>query len=99
MIIQYKNLDELKLGEKGIVRQVTEKYAARIERSFPQEDATLVVHIKDYSPLGERIKYSVHVRVTKISGLSAQAVGWDLHKATRLAFEKLQKEIEHRFRK
>lgn len=99
MIIQYKNLDELKRSETNIVKGFSEKYGQRIERYFPEEDAELIVHIKDYKQTGSKVKYSIHIRAGRVKVLSADASGWDISKTMKAAFAKLEKELNKKFKR
>ncbi|MEK6812574.1 MAG: HPF/RaiA family ribosome-associated protein [Nanoarchaeota archaeon] len=99
MIIRYAGLEKLARPEKVDVESLAERYAQRLERFFPQPDAELQVHLKRYDQAGARIKYSVHVRVGIGKSGQAEAVDWDLRKATRSALEKLEKEIKHKFKR
>ncbi len=99
MIIRYTGLEKLAKPEKIDLELLAEKFAVRMNRFFPQEDAELQVHLKLHDLAGARIKYSIHVKVGIGKLFQAEAVDWDLIKAARSALEKLHKELIHKFKK
>ena len=76
-----------------VLQSLAEQHVAKLQR-FLQEDSKVVVHVKGYSPLGDRVKYSLHVRVTGSISLGAESVEWNIRDAAHSVFEKLQKELE-----
>ncbi|MDO8556465.1 MAG: HPF/RaiA family ribosome-associated protein [Nanoarchaeota archaeon] len=91
MLIQYVDLQMLNESDVLLLKSLAEMHAQKLERFAP--DGTIVVHVKGYSPLGDKVKYSLHVRVPMLQ-VGAEAVDWDVRKVTHSVFEKLTRALE-----
>ena len=99
MIINYVGFDKLSLPERSDVQLLSEKYADKLVRVFPQSDASLIVQVKLYDEAGARVKYAVHVRAGVTNRHAADGVDWVLLKALRSALVRLVKEVNKDFRR
>jgi hypothetical protein len=97
MEIRTKGLEVLKEGEKRDVEELSRKYCQKIGRKL-RGISSIIVHLKEYSRLGLRKKYSIHARVV-YSGksLEADAFDWDLRRTIHKLFRKVEEELEHKF--
>jgi len=57
-----------------------------------------VMHVKTYNVTGKRKQYEIKVKVmAPTKSFDSKAVDWELAKALHLAFNKIERMIEHRF--
>ena len=93
--IGFDSLDERELAHFD---KLFSEYSKKIERKLKKISA-FIINVKAYRKSGSRKKFSVHVRVvapTKI--FEAEAYDWDFRRVLHKVFNKLEEEIEHRFR-
>ena len=96
-VIKYVGIKDLDIEKQTIVKTLAEKYSEKIDRKVKNFDMTLTV--KEYEKTGKRTKYSVHTKVEAPKlVVAASAADWDLKKTSRMALEKVSKEIEHKMK-
>jgi len=92
--IGFRSLDEI---EASKLSEISEREYPKIERSLPT--ATVILRIKRYKGKGKKNKYSIHAKIEAPNiKIVAQTADWDIAKTTHKIFNKLQTEIEHKFR-
>ncbi|MBA3064036.1 hypothetical protein FP803_01220 [Candidatus Woesearchaeota archaeon] len=93
-IIGIKELDD---SEVGTVNRLAKEYYSKIQRAI-KNITSLVIHVKSYEKTGNRKKYSVSLKVVAPTRtFDSKAAEWELAKALHLAFNKVERMIEHRF--
>ena len=105
--IQYKGLDNINDEQRVVLDKLSAEYYDKIKRSICNDNCSIVVHLKKHdSKEGgsgkekKNAKFSVCVRTiapTKI--FESSAFDWDFTKALHKAFEEMQQEILHYFKK
>ena len=97
MSLQYIGFRSLDEEEAEKLSKISEKEYPKIERTLPT--ANIILRIKKYKEKGKKNKYSIHAKIeapnTKIV---AQTADWDIAKTTHKVFNKLQTEINHKFK-
>ncbi|HLC78724.1 MAG TPA: hypothetical protein VJH92_06380 [Candidatus Nanoarchaeia archaeon] len=95
--IEVKGIDLLNELEKGEANGLLEDGFKKLKRKL-KESSRLKVHIKVYSPEGNRRKFSINFELFFASShLEASVAEWDFSKAIHNGFEKLGNQIEHKF--
>ena len=80
----------------NIVR-ITEHYHNKIKIKIPK--FLLKVHIKKHKKTGNRIKFSIHLRLETPNIIAvAESHDWDLIRVLHDCFKKLQRELAHKFK-
>ena len=93
-IIGIKELDD---SEVGTVNRLAKEYYGKIQRAI-KNVTSVVMHVKTYSVTGKRKQYEIKVKVmAPTKSFDSKAVDWELAKALHLAFNKVERMIEHRF--
>jgi len=93
-IIGIKDLDD---SEVGTVNRLAREYYGKIQRAI-KNVTSVVMHIKTYNVTGKRKQYEIKVKVmAPTKSFDSKAAEWDLAKALHLAFNKIERMIEHRF--
>ena len=93
-IIGIKDLDD---SEVGTVNRLAREYYGKIQRAI-KNVTSVVMHIKTYNVTGKRKQYEIKVKVmAPTKSFDSKAVDWELAKALHLAFNKIERMIEHRF--
>ncbi len=96
--IKYVGIDELSIEENEMIKRLSEEYLPKIERAI-RTDVSLVVHVKTHHETGKRKQYEFIVRtISTAKTFEASCSEWDLAGSLHKAFQKLEKEIEHRYR-
>ena len=95
MNIKYVGMGVLNEDEKFKLKQLSERFYPKIKRKF--KDPLLELILKKYNVAGKRSKISVHAKVLDpILRFSSEAFDWDIATAAHKAFNKLEKEMEHK---
>ena len=93
-IIGIKELDD---SEVGTVNRLAKEYYGKIQRAI-KNVTSVVMHVKTYNVTGKRKQYEINVKVSApTKSFDSKAVDWELAKALHLAFNKIERMIEHRF--
>jgi len=93
-IIGIKELDD---SEVGTVNRLAGEYYGKIQRAI-KNVTSVVMHVKTYNVTGKRKQYEIKVKVmAPTKSFDSKAVDWELAKALHLAFNKIERMIEHRF--
>jgi len=93
-IIGIKELDD---SEVGTVNRLAKEYYGKIQRAI-KNVTSVVMHVKTYNVTGKRKQYEIKVKVmAPTKSFDSKAVDWELAKALHLAFNKIERMIEHRF--
>ena len=93
-IIGIKELDD---SEVEIVNRLAKEYYNKIQRAI-KNITSFVIHVKSYEKTGNRKKYSVSLKVVAPTRtFDSKAADWELAKALHMAFNKVERMIEHRF--
>jgi len=97
MIIQYHDIHDLEIDEKSIIKNITENYAGKFDRDV--RNGVLIIKVKKYSKRGSKPKYSINSRIEAPNVIaSADAHDWDLNRALRKNLNKLEMEIQHKYK-
>jgi ribosome-associated translation inhibitor RaiA len=88
------------LGEKDreTANTLLNEYYPKIKRMLKNE-ISLRVHLKEANVMGKKIRYTLNAKViapTQI--LETSATDWDLARTIHKAMEKIETEIEHKFK-
>ena len=97
MPFQFVNIHLLTSDERPVVDRLCVEYEPKLARhvSKPQ----LILQFKKYNDAGKRVKYSVHCRLEAPQILAtSEAHDWDLTKTLHMVFQKIQREIEHKYK-
>ncbi|MBI3623167.1 HPF/RaiA family ribosome-associated protein [Candidatus Pacearchaeota archaeon] len=95
--IEIAGLDLLSESEKAEYNRLIEEGFKKLKRKL-KESSRLKIHIKVYSPEGNKRKFSLDFDLFfGSSHFHADSVDWDFVKAIHKAFEKLENQIEHKF--
>jgi len=95
--LQTKGFELLTPKTKEEFQKLWQEYSEKIERKLKNVESCRV-HVKEYSP-GGKTKFSIHVLVTYAGkAMEADAVDWDLNRTFHKVFNKIEEEIEHKFR-
>ena len=93
-IIGIKELDD---SEVGTVNRLAKEYYGKIQRAI-KNVTSVVMHVKTYNVTGKRKQYEIKVKVmAPTKSFDSKAADWELAKALHLAFNKIERMIEHRF--
>ncbi len=93
-IIGIKDLDE---KEVKTINRLAKEYYSKIQRAV-KNITSILMHVKSYEKIGNRKKYSVSLKVVAPTRtFDSKAIDWELAKALHMAFNKVEKMIEHRF--
>ena len=93
-IIGIKELDD---NEVETVNRLAKEYYNKIQRAI-KNITSLVIHVKTYNITGKRKQYEINVKViAPTRTFDSKAVEWELAKALHVAFNKVERMIEHRF--
>ena len=92
--IGVNSLDESELDK---LSAYSEKFYNKTCRTF--SDPLVILHIKKMKNTGNKCKYSIHGRVEAPSLLaSVEYSDWDLVKTLNRTFEKIENELDHKFK-
>lgn len=94
--IQYIGADVLDETEKSDLEKLSAEYYDKIKRAL-NNITSLKIHIKKHTK-GGKGKFSVHASAnapTKI--FEASASDWDFARTLHMAFNEIEKQIEHAF--
>jgi len=73
------------------------EYYGKIQRAI-KNITSLVIHVKTYNITGKRKQYEINVKVVApTKTFDSKTTEWDLAKALHIAFDKIERMIEHRF--
>ena len=93
-IIGIKELDD---NEAETVNRLAREYYSKIQRAI-KNITSVVIHVKTYNVTGKRKRYEINVKVmAPTKSFDSKAAEWELAKALHMAFNKIEKIIEHRF--
>tara|TARA_Y100000294_G_scaffold110209_1_gene102210 strand:+ start:87 stop:524 length:438 start_codon:yes stop_codon:yes gene_type:complete len=93
--IQYVGLNELTSSEKQLVKNLTEEYADKIDRSLPNMDQ-FIVHIKTQKATGGKRKFSIKSRASVGNKVfETKAFDWDLARTLHKVFKDMENHIKH----
>ncbi len=93
--IQYAGLSELSGSEKQEVKNLTQEYGDKIDRSLPNMDH-LTVHIKTQKATGGKRKFSIKVRASVGNKVfETKAFDWDLARTLHKVFKDMENHIHH----
>jgi len=93
-IVGIKELDD---KEVKTVNRLAKEYYGKIQRAI-KNITSLVIHVKTYNITGKRKKYAITVKVmAPTKSFDSKAAEWKLAKALHMAFNKIERMIEHRF--
>ena len=96
-LIQTKGFEVLEEKDNLNFNKIIEEYSRKIERKLKNLNS-IVVDLKEYKKLGNKKKFSIHVRIADSYKIfEADAADWDFKRTLHKVFNKLEKEIEHRF--
>jgi len=97
MALDFVGLDSLDEGEIRKLTSSSERFYSKAVRM--SNDPRVIVHVKKMKTGGKRCKYSVHGRVEAPTLIaSANFSDWDLTRTLNKTFEKIENEIEHKYR-
>ena len=97
MSLSFVGVNSLNEAELNNLTTYTERFYNKTCRSL--EDPLVIFHIKKMKDSGKKCKYSVHGRIEGPSLLaSVEYSDWDLVKTLHKTFEKIETEIEHKFK-
>ena len=99
-VIQFIGVSDLNAEEQAIVNALSTEYYQKIKRSL-NNLTSLAVHVKVHSKEGSKKKFAIRIRaIAPTSIIEAKlAHDWDLARTLHKAFENIEKEIEHKFKK
>ncbi len=93
-IIGIKELDD---KEVKTVNRLAKEYYNKIQRAI-KNITSIVMHVKTYNVTGKRKQYEINVKVmAPTKSFDSKATDWELAKALHMAFNKVERMIEHRF--
>ena len=86
-LIEFTGLKELEPLEQTIVKGIAQEYFPILQRDL-HNDIDLLVHVKPYTKGGNRVKYSVHLKLVYAGNvINVDKVhDWDLPKAVHESF-------------
>ena len=94
--IQYIGLEQLNEEEKSTLNKLSTEYYEKIKRTLKNE-TTIIVHIKEHKKVGNRKKYSLHIRVqAPTKPFDSEKADWELAKVIHESFKDLERQIQHR---
>ena len=95
--IKIIGIKELNDNEVEIINRLAKEYYRKIERAI-KNITSIVIHLKTYNITGKRKQYEINVKiVAPTKSFDSKAAEWDLAKALHIAFNKVERMIEHRF--
>lgn len=95
--IRFTGLKELDEKERGVVNKLSAEYHEKIKRAI-KNITSLHILIKIHKKTGNRKKYDVHVTVVAPTrAIESKAADWDLARTLHMVFNRIEKEIQHRF--
>lgn len=95
--IKISGIKELDDKEVETVNRLAREYYSKIQRAI-KNITSLVIHVKTYNITGKRKQYEINVKViAPTRSFDSKAVEWELAKALHMAFNDIQRMIEHRF--
>lgn len=98
MPIQFMGLKEFDEKEEEIIRNLSAEYYEKLLRDIT--NAKLVLDLKKYKKDGEKAKYAFHSRVEsgKSLALVSKASDWDIKRTLHKLFQKLEHELQHKYK-
>src|SRR3989344_3957060 len=94
--VQFVHINDLDMTEKSKLIKLSEEYNNKIEREVG--DVNLVINIKKRNK-GGRSNYEIILKVEHANfSFASLSNDWDFPKAVHRAFEKVLKEIQHRYK-
>ena len=95
--IKIIGIKELNDNEVETVNRLAKEYYSKIQRAIKNITST-VIHLKTYNITGKRKQYEINVKiVAPTKTFDLKATEWELAKALHMAFDKVERMIEHRF--
>jgi len=95
--IDIVGLDLLNESEKKDADKLIEEGFKKLKRKL-KESSRLKIHIKVYSPEGNKRKFSLNFELFfGSSHFQADSVDWDFAKSIHQGFSKLDTQVEHKF--
>lgn len=100
MVLSFIGLDSLNENEVNQLKTYSDRFYQKVSRTITTNtDPLVILHVKKMKASGKRCKYSVHGRVEGPKLLaSVEYSDWDFVRALNKTFEKMETEIEHRFK-
>ena len=98
VFVQTVGFDQLSKEDMSHFESLFNNHFKKIQRKIKDAE-TFVFHLKEYEKEGKRMKFSLHSRI--IWGnkmIEANAFDWEFNKTVNKVFNKLEQEIEHKFR-
>jgi hypothetical protein len=94
--IQYIGLEQLNDEEKGILKQLSTEYNEKIKRTL-KDETTIIIQIKEHKKVGDRKKYSLHLRVkAQAKSFETEKIDWELTQVIHESFKDLERQIQHK---
>lgn len=96
MPIKIQTKENLNEEEKETLDRLLNKYYEKIKRKV-KKDVDVDLNLKIYEKGGKK-KYSINLKIVNSMVFKSDADDWDFAKAVHKAFDKILREIEHKFR-
>ena len=98
MALNFIGLDSLDENETGKISTYGERFYQKVARIIAK-DPKIILHVKKMKTAGKRCKYSVHGRLEAPNLMaSANFSDWDLTRTLNKTFEKIENELEHKYK-
>ena len=99
--IRFIGLNKCDDLENTKIRDLTKKHLTKLGKYI--EDYTLIMKIRKHAivkkSIDKSVKYSIHIKIEFPNILiNASYADWDLTRTVHRVFEKVEHEIEHKFR-
>lgn len=96
--IQFIGVSKMETEDQLLVKELAEEYYPKIQREL-NNMVSLVVHVKEYSKEGSKIKYALHTRALAPTRIfeSCKSHDFDLSRALHKSFKDLLTQIQHAF--
>lgn len=97
MPFQFIDLKLLTKEEVPTVERLCAEYEKKIARHVPNPQ--FILQFKKHNDTGKKVKYSIHCRLEAPQILApSEAHDWDLATTLHKVFQKIEKELEHKFK-
>jgi len=98
MVFSYINIKALEQDELDTLDRISKEHEIKIKRYAPK--SKIIIQLKKHNDTGSRVRYSAHCRLEAARVLlTSQADDWDFARTLHKVFQKLEKELEHKFKR
>ncbi|MEA2036666.1 MAG: hypothetical protein U9O94_04105 [Nanoarchaeota archaeon] len=96
--VQLVGIDDLKGGEKHLLRKFANEYVEKISKLVNNE-VSIKLHVKVRSKTGKQHQYVIKVMVRSAAGnFESEESDWELKRTLHKVFTNIENQVKHKFR-